>query len=329
MDFRGKSVPIWAAIILVGVWSCGKKTQETLSMLVVFSSGEVHLTRAAAQLPVKAGMLVNAGDIIQTKEGSVDLQTRAGTAVRVRSNSRIAVDEIAGPSGGANKVALSQGSVFANAKKQAASEEFSIRTPTAIAGVRGTSFSVTVDEKGHAPQVRVLDGKVAFAPRSSKADQSAKLPEVVVEGNKSVQLPPGVESKLAAGQEIQADAIKANSFRPTAEERLDKATLVVVTPTDFDTLKAGKKSGALEELALTRDQEQEKMLLALRRENAVQGLDNREELRQYYSKVVSVRMKDGRSYKGAVISRSASKIVIHTDTSGILTLNSGDVEAVQ
>ena len=329
MKVRGKRVAVWAGVVLITLGSCGKKAEEPLSMLVVFASGQVQLTRAKQQMPVKTGMLVNTGDVISTNEGSVDLQTRAGTAVRIRSNSRISVESIAGPSGGENKVALNQGSVFANARKQARADEFSVSTPTAIAGVRGTSFSVTVDGQGRGAQVRVLDGKVAFAPRSAQTDKTAKLPEVVLDENKTAKLPAALEAKLASGQTIQPDALKAKVFRPTAEERLDKATLVAVTTSDFDALKSGQKTNALEDLARLRDERQDQMLSELRKENAVAGLDNRAELRQYYSKVVSVRMKDGRSYKGAVISRSASKIVIHTDADGIQTLNSSDVEAVQ
>ncbi len=327
MRFTGKIAPAVCGVALAALVACGGKAQETVSMLVVFATGDVKLVRAGGEVAIKNGMLVRAGESIRTGEGTVDLQTRLGTAVRVRSNSKLTIEEIAGQSGGANKVALDQGSVFARAPKQARADEFAIRTPTAIAGVRGTSFSVTVNEKGQQPRVRVLDGKVAFAPRAG--DAGKKQPEVVLDENKSAALPAEVEKQLQSGKEVDPSSLQAQTFRPTAEERLDKATLVVVKPNDFDAVAAGKDQSALDELAKTRESAQDKMLGELRRENAMRGLDNREELRQYYSKVVTVRMKDGRTYSGAVISRSGAKIVIHTDSSGILTLNSNDVEAVQ
>lgn len=328
MQNRSKLICAAITALLVLSVACGEKQPEKVSMLVIFASGEVSLSKAGTETPVKTGMLVSAGDTVITKEGTVDLQTRAGTAIRLRSNSRVTVEEIAGNSQGKNRMALTQGSVFARAQKQSQAEEFQVATPTAIAGVRGTSFSVTVDEKGQRPNVRVMDGKVAFAPRP-KGKAADKLPEVVLEEKTTATLPAGVEKKMLAGDtDVNADALKSKRFTPTAEERLDKATLIVVEPKDFDSAAKGSLE-SLNELAKKRDELQDEALSEIRREAAIRRLDNQEELKQYYSKVVTVRTKDGQTYTGAVISRSGARIIMHANSRGIITLNNSDIASVQ
>lgn len=165
------------ALALIAV-QCGKKTEETAadrSMVVVFVTGDVRVihTDTKAEEPLKVGNIVKANDQIKTSRGSVDLQTRTGSAVRIREYSTLTVASLAGASGGETRLSMKQGGILANVKKASASEEFNVVTPTAVAGVRGTKFSVQVAEDG-GPRVKVVEGKVAMAPRVAALDNYTK-----------------------------------------------------------------------------------------------------------------------------------------------------------
>lgn len=151
------------------VLTCGQKREQkqaaASNMVVVFAFGDAKIIRAGKEIPAKVGMLVNQDDEIKTTNGSVDLQTRNGSAIRVREFTNIQVARLTGGDAGETKISMKHGGLLASVKRKSSKEDFSVVTPTAIAGVRGTTFSVEMDEEGAAPRVKVLQGKVAMAPR--------------------------------------------------------------------------------------------------------------------------------------------------------------------
>jgi hypothetical protein len=153
------------AVLTVVLVACGKEKQETSSttstMVVVFASGDVKVVRSAKEVPATVGLLVNQDDTIKTTNGTVDLQTRTGSAVRIKEFTTITISKLVSNN---TKLSMKNGSILATVKKADAKEEFNVVTPTAIAGVRGTTFSVDV-VNGKNPRVRVIEGKVAMAPR--------------------------------------------------------------------------------------------------------------------------------------------------------------------
>jgi hypothetical protein len=60
---------------------------------------------------------------------------------------------------------------FVSPKKLLKSEKFIIKTPTAVAGVRGTQFIVEADKK-KTTRIKVFDGKVKVAKRIKKFDNN-------------------------------------------------------------------------------------------------------------------------------------------------------------
>lgn len=168
---KGRIATTLSGVLLFGalagiMTSCGKKVdpQVERTMIVVFSTGNAKVIRAGKAEEAKVGLIVKEQDQIKTEDGSVDLQTKGGSAIRVREFTTVTVSSLAGGGSNDTKVQMGQGSILANVKKSSANETFNVVTPTAIAGVRGTSFSVEISGEGQ-PKVKVLEGKVAMSPR--------------------------------------------------------------------------------------------------------------------------------------------------------------------
>lgn len=247
---------IIALFAVAGLLFCGKKdtssAQKPTSMVIVFTSGEATIVKGAERIPAKVGLLVSQNDEIQTTNGSVDLQTRGGSAIRVKEFTTIKVSSLIG--GGETKIAMKHGGLLASVKKSSASEEFSVVTPTAIAGVRGTTFTVELENEGASPRVKVLDGKVAMSPRIAaleRADSQTiakdenlsklvsiqKKNEVILEANTAGTLDKAVEQKIMAlnaaveqaeqNNQAIAEVVKAEAVQQISSD-IDNAEKTVI-----------------------------------------------------------------------------------------------------
>ena len=97
--------------------------------------------------------------------------------VRVMESSQVALEKLTTTSSGADTVSdtelnLQKGSIFASVKKLSAAAQYLVKTPTGIAGVRGTQFSIELNDDGTIKRVVVYktqhdDGLVlAITPAS-------------------------------------------------------------------------------------------------------------------------------------------------------------------
>src|SRR5512135_3669237 len=92
--------------------NCGKKGEGApeRAMVVVFVSGDAKIVKAkGGDLPAKVGMIVSESDQIKTTAGSVDLQSRTGSAVRVREFTTITVAKLSGMDGGDTRLKMDHG----------------------------------------------------------------------------------------------------------------------------------------------------------------------------------------------------------------------------
>lgn len=103
--------------------------------------------------PAKVGMVLQQGDIIRTKANSwalINVNGIAETAtVELKQNAQLKMatllkDNVAGTQD--TLLDLSLGSILIKAKKlHSENSRFEVKTPTSIVGVRGTTFSVSVE----------------------------------------------------------------------------------------------------------------------------------------------------------------------------------------
>ncbi len=295
----GKRVSVIAGLItslaVAGILTnCGDpkpQAKQSKSMIVVFSTGTNKIIRAESgkSLTASVGAVVNEKDTIQTLDGTVDLQTRAGSAIRVRENTTITVSKLIG---GDTQLDMKQGTILANVKRASRKDKFTVTTPTAIAGVRGTTFKVEMADEKTPPKVKVMDGKVAMAPRvkalekytkkeidsnpTLKALAAIEKKEVVLDGktegtldkkltekvekvNKAIEQAKKENkdvTKVAAVTTItkeiakeQAPAVKKEKVEVTTQELQETGSLVAVDTQTFDKVAAGEKTEAPKQVA--------------------------------------------------------------------------------
>jgi hypothetical protein len=80
--------------------------------------------------------------------------------VRLMPDSTLVIDKLTTTSSGADTVSdteldLKQGSIFASVKKLSPAAQYLVKTPTGIAGVRGTEFSISLNPDGTIKDVAV------------------------------------------------------------------------------------------------------------------------------------------------------------------------------
>lgn len=150
-------------------WKETAKVDFSLSAVVVFSVGESKVAHAdGTEEKAQLGTTVKTGDTIITgPKGKVDLQFVNGSSIRIAPSTTLDFAKLAMNSSGGRdtKLDLASGKLFVNVNKAKKEDEFTVVTPTSIAGVRGTSFVVENDTKKNRAQVRVVEGSVSMAPR--------------------------------------------------------------------------------------------------------------------------------------------------------------------
>jgi len=117
---------------------------QAQEIICVKSEGKCLLTSQNTWKNLASGMSVSTGCSITTDEGAkAVLEFKDGHKIEIGENSIFSVNQV---SEGVNDLELWLGKLSAKIKKLPPSEKFFIRTPAAVCAVRGTKFSVFVDE---------------------------------------------------------------------------------------------------------------------------------------------------------------------------------------
>lgn len=133
----------------------GKVTEE---------KGIAEITRQKNKISVKNGTDVESMDNVQTGNGVVGITFEDNTKVRVTENSKLLIDDFVydPKKKGAGKLALkvAMGTVrYASGNiAHENNKNVAINTPTATIAVRGTAFSMTVDEIGRSMIILLPNG---------------------------------------------------------------------------------------------------------------------------------------------------------------------------
>lgn len=150
-----KKLKIAMLAVLFFSFCCASFAKEVPRMAVVKETkGTVEVkTPKAKWIPAQVGMQLNQGDILRTQKGStalINLDGKGQTAtVEIKENSQLRLVELLvdkEQDTQATLLDLALGAVLIKAQKlHAEKSRFEVKTPTSIIGVRGTTFSVTVE----------------------------------------------------------------------------------------------------------------------------------------------------------------------------------------
>lgn len=174
------------------VCGCSQKNrEETARAKMTFFSGDVVIVRSGQELKAEIGKSLLLNDIIRTPAGAEAniffpgkgvCKIKGGSVVQLKSVIRTeSSDEI--------KLKLNRGKIISALAKLKKGAAFEVETPTAVAGVRGTTFMVSV-EPGKQIKISVLAGRVDL----KNSRQPGKV--AVVAQHKEAVLPGGVFEKV-------------------------------------------------------------------------------------------------------------------------------------
>ena len=120
---------------------------------------------------VEIGTQLKDNDIIKTDVGSFCDISIGGSLIRVKEKTDVVTSVLMkNPDGSENiEVDLQLGKMLCKPKKLLKSEKFVVKTPTAVAGVRGTVFSVEADPN-KTTRIKVFDGSTKVSKRVKQFD---------------------------------------------------------------------------------------------------------------------------------------------------------------
>ncbi len=172
--------------------SCSKKGEVTeakkiLKAKVTLVMGNAYVLREdnPAKVALKMGDILKPSDVIITgKKGSVNIIIANVGVLKIKQNSNVSLKDLLVQEEGANaRLKVTAGRVILGLKKLQKKSSFEVETPTAVAGVRGTTFMVSVkEEESHAfpyfvnvskkkklvTKIAVLTGKVELINPENK-----------------------------------------------------------------------------------------------------------------------------------------------------------------
>lgn len=165
---------------------------------------------------LNVGTQIGKGSTVRTAAGStVDLFLGDnGPVVRVTENTQLGFDQLSVDDLGAEKVIetelnLTNGRILGNVKKMAAASRYEVKTPSGVAGIRGTKYDISANGRvavieGTVTVVYVVNG-VPIAPIQVNAGQVATPPVSPNQPPVIVTLDPIVMQQME--QELQPDIV--------------------------------------------------------------------------------------------------------------------------
>ena len=189
---RSRSLMLLGSAVVLAVFlaQCGGKGEQStgpavIRTIVSHSSGDVQVEREGAKQPVEMGMELQPLDFLVTgADSSVDLAVTGYGVVKIGAGSRVQVETLSkSASGSEAQLRVERGSVASFVGRREKNANYRVATPTAIAGVRGTSFLLSVDDSRKDPRVKiaVLDGAVGVQMPGSQE-------EIVLEKNSQMTI---------------------------------------------------------------------------------------------------------------------------------------------
>ena len=262
------------ALVAFVASNCGeKKEQASLdSAKFTYVKGDVLVSGKPATL----GQTVSKDATIEVKNNSMAvLQFASAASITLKANSVLSIANLSKNDSGKPVIELSQNTGSSFSKIAKGQSEFSIKTPTAVAGVRGTSFELVVGN-GKTTQIKLLEGKVQVAKSGATAEELAAAP-VVEAGQKVEANAQGVVTKPTEITEAEKSSLQAMN---TVE--IAPASGKVVVPESVEKYATGATASA----SLTEAAKPEVKRLTLA------------DIKAKYGRIARIETKNGKAYVG-------------------------------
>lgn len=166
-----------AAALLLAYGSLHAAEPAASSARLVHAGGDVTIESKAGGRLAKSGAALIEGDSVTTAAGATAIiELPDGSRLKLRASSRLAVT-LPGPKSTLTEVFLSFGSVFAKVTKRRTGQQFNVRTPSAVAAVRGTEFFTAYGRaKGKSRDLWVCVNEGSVELETTKSKQGLIVP---------------------------------------------------------------------------------------------------------------------------------------------------------
>jgi len=203
---RKKITTAFLAIITAIAFGCGRETVDEHAT-VSFMIGDVKINSVEAQI----GDIIKQNDDIITGGNSFCDIKIGGSIIRIKAQSSVKISTLI-KSGNIEdtEIGLNSGKLLCKPKKLLKDENFMVKTPTAVAGVRGTQFAIEAD-KLKTTRIKVFNGEVKVARRIKQFESSVE---------KVMELAPTLEKE----QKVVITAEEVKKAEKVVENRLQDAT---------------------------------------------------------------------------------------------------------
>lgn len=181
MNFRRGLVPILALLLaalpLIGALAAPASAATSRVAIIQSLSGTVQVKKSGGSKQFKAfaKMSLNEGDVLTTSaNGKAVLQFANGTSeddkMSVSANTTLTFSKLSDRNGTRTKVSMFNGQAWVDVKSiSTKNDEFTLETPTAVMGVRGTHLMVSVDPLTGETRLTVAAGVVNTQPAGEGA----------------------------------------------------------------------------------------------------------------------------------------------------------------
>ena len=166
--------------------------QDRDTARVVATSGPVeHAFDSNPYLPLKTGATLGEGDRLRTgANGFATLELADGSYVTVAQNGELNIEKLRHVTltGVADRIfELRRGEVESQVTHATRRDDrFQIRSPSVVAGVRGTRFRVDYDGGAQTTAVDVLDGAVGVDPLTQRGQRAVPMPGVPLQASEQL-----------------------------------------------------------------------------------------------------------------------------------------------
>lgn len=214
---------LFVAILLI--WNvmsgCSGKDIDEYSV-ITFVIGDVKNNNIDAQI----GDIIKENDVIVTAEGAFCDIKIGESIIRIKSRSEVSVSQLL-KNGELELITLglSSGSMLCKPKKLVKSESFLVKTPTAVAGVRGTQFAVETD-KAFTTRIKVFEGEVKVAKRIKQLEESVeKILEIAPELKSKEQVVITLD-EVKKAESVVENALKIETAKGEPNDEIIKRVIL-------------------------------------------------------------------------------------------------------
>jgi hypothetical protein len=262
------------ALVAFVAANCGeKKEQASLdSAKFTYVKGDVLVSGKPATL----GQTVSKDATIEVKNNSMAvLQFASAASITLKANSVLSIANLSKNDSGKPVIELSQNTGSSFSKIAKGQSEFSIKTPTAVAGVRGTSFELIVGN-GKTTQIKLLEGKVQVAKADATKEEIAAAP--VVEAGQKVEA-----SAQGVAKPTEITEAEKSSLQAMNTVEIAPASGKVVVPESVEKYATGTAASASLTEAAAKP-EVKRLTLA--------------DIKAKYGRIARIETKNGKAYVG-------------------------------